>query len=97
MQEVPVERSLETMLAKKALFPTNLSRDQTRFSFVSNSKVDYKSDRVTSYRVSMVGYTAGVSVVLRVFRACVNIGKNFSHLHRTYVVQQMGKKYPKVI
>lgn len=49
MQEVPVERSLETMLAKKALFPTNLSRDQTRFSFVSNSKVDYKSDRVTSY------------------------------------------------
>ena len=47
--------------------------------------------------VSMVGYTAGVSVVLRVFRACVNIGKNFSHLHRTYFVQQMGKKYPKVI
>ena len=47
--------------------------------------------------VSMVGYTAGVSVVLREFRACVNIGKNFSHLHRTYVVQQMGKKYPKVI
>ena len=51
-----------------------------KVSFASNGKRDYKCDRVTSFS-SMVGYTAvrhsGVSVVLRAFRACVNVGRHF--------------------
>ena len=94
---VSVARSLETKPAKKALFLTSPSQDRTRFPLPVTAGREVTSLTGLPPTVSMVGYTAGVSVVLREFRACVNIGKNFSHLHRTYVVQQMGKKYPKVI
>ena len=79
--EVSVTRSLETKPAKIDLFPTSPPQDQTRFpSPVTVGRV------VTSLAglpptVSTVKYTAdrhsGVSVVLRAFRACVSIGRNF--------------------
>ena len=66
----------------KVLFPTNPPQDQTRFpSPVTAREILSLSLAGLPPTVSMVGYTtvkhSGVSVVLRTFPPCVNIGRNF--------------------
>ena len=66
----------------KVLFPTNPPQDQTRFpSPVTAREILSLSLAGLPPTVSTVGYTTvkhtGVSVVLRTFQPCVNIGRNF--------------------
>ena len=75
-------RSLEAKPVNKVLFPTNPPQDQTRFpSPVTAKEILSLSLAGLPTTVSTLGYTtvkhSCVSVVLRTFPPCVNIGRNF--------------------